>query len=65
MSLDTLSDAELRMKLVEYDIVAPVTQTTRKILIKRLKKVIESGGTKKRIETPSGSSGSRQSLPAR
>ncbi|KOC63202.1 hypothetical protein WH47_02711, partial [Habropoda laboriosa] len=56
MSVDTLSDSELRSKLMEYGYpVGPVTQTTRKILVKKLKTLIESrGGT-----------GSRHSLAAR
>ncbi|XP_034190483.1 LEM domain-containing inner nuclear membrane protein MAN1 [Osmia lignaria lignaria] len=56
MSVDTLSDSELRRKLMEYGYpVGPVTQTTRKILAKKLKNLIETrGGT-----------GSRHSLAAR
>ncbi|CAK9797698.1 Inner nuclear membrane protein Man1 [Anthophora quadrimaculata] len=56
MSVDALSDSELRSKLLEYGYpVGPVTQTTRKILVKKLKNLIESrGGT-----------GSRHSLAAR
>ena len=56
MSVDTLSDSELRSKLMEYGYpVGPVTQTTRKILAKKLKNLIETrGGT-----------GSRHSLAAR
>ncbi|KZC04868.1 hypothetical protein WN55_09667 [Dufourea novaeangliae] len=56
MSVDTLSDSELRSKLMEYGYpVGPVTQTTRKILVKKLKNLIETrGGT-----------GSRHSLAAR
>ncbi|XP_076650059.1 LEM domain-containing inner nuclear membrane protein MAN1 [Halictus rubicundus] len=55
MSVDTLSDAELRSKLMEYGYpVGPVTQTTRKILAKKLKSLIEARG-----------SGSRYSLAAR
>ncbi|XP_012527144.1 inner nuclear membrane protein Man1 isoform X2 [Monomorium pharaonis] len=41
--VDALSDAELRTKLSEYGYpVGPVTQTTRKILIKKLKNLIEA-----------------------
>lgn len=56
MSVDALSDSELRSKLMEYGYpVGPVTQTTRKILVKKLKNLIETrGGT-----------GSRHSLAAR
>ncbi|XP_029155303.1 inner nuclear membrane protein Man1 isoform X2 [Nylanderia fulva] len=58
MSVDTLSDSELRTKLMEYGYpVGPVTQTTRKILVKKLKNLIEiRGGT---------GGGSRHSLAAR
>jgi len=57
MSVDTLSDSELRTKLMEYGYpVGPVTQTTRKILVKKLKNLIETRGS---------SSGSRHSLAAR
>ncbi|XP_011345577.1 inner nuclear membrane protein Man1 isoform X2 [Ooceraea biroi] len=56
MSVDTLSDSELRTKLMEYGYpVGPVTQTTRKILVKKLKHLIETRGT----------GGSRHSLAAR
>ncbi|XP_043248233.1 inner nuclear membrane protein Man1 [Colletes gigas] len=56
MSVDTLCDSELRSKLMEYGYpVGPVTQTTRKILVKKLKNLMETrGGT-----------GSRHSLAAR
>ncbi|XP_020278695.1 inner nuclear membrane protein Man1 [Pseudomyrmex gracilis] len=57
MSVDTLSDAELRTRLMEYGYpVGPVTQTTRKILQKKLKHLEETRG---------GNSGSRHSLAAR
>ncbi|XP_076758467.1 LEM domain-containing inner nuclear membrane protein MAN1 [Xylocopa sonorina] len=56
MSVDALSDSELRSKLLEYGYpVGPVTQTTRKILIKKLKALIETRG----------GAGSRHSLAAR
>ncbi|XP_012288388.1 inner nuclear membrane protein Man1 [Orussus abietinus] len=56
MSVEALSDSELRTKLAEYGYpVGPVTQTTRKILVRKLKNLIETrGGT-----------GSRHSLAAR
>ncbi|XP_076248367.1 LEM domain-containing inner nuclear membrane protein MAN1 [Calliopsis andreniformis] len=56
MSVDTLSDSELRSKLMQYGYpVGPVTQSTRKILVKKLKNLIDTrGGT-----------GSRHSLAAR
>lgn len=56
MSVDSYTDSELRSKLAEYGYpVGPVTQTTRKILVKKLKNLIETrGGT-----------GSRHSLAAR
>ncbi|KAK2585887.1 hypothetical protein KPH14_010475 [Odynerus spinipes] len=56
MSVDGLSDAELRSKLMEYGYpVGPVTQTTRKILVKKLKNLIETRGL----------TGTRHSLAAR
>ncbi|XP_014608795.1 PREDICTED: inner nuclear membrane protein Man1 isoform X2 [Polistes canadensis] len=56
MSVDNLSDAELRSKLMEYGYpVGPVTQTTRKILAKKLKTLIETRGL----------AGTRHSLAAR
>ncbi|KAI4475122.1 hypothetical protein M0802_015274 [Mischocyttarus mexicanus] len=56
MSVDNLSDAELRTKLMEYGYpVGPVTQTTRKILVKKLKTLIETRGL----------AGTRHSLAAR
>lgn len=56
MSVDTLTDSELRSKLSEYGYpVGPVTQTTRKILIKKLKNLMETRGA----------AGSRHSLAAR
>ncbi|XP_074101228.1 LEM domain-containing inner nuclear membrane protein MAN1 [Cotesia typhae] len=56
MSVESLTDSELRSKLAEYGYpVGPVTQTTRKILVKKLKNLIESRGA----------SGSRHSLAAR
>ncbi|KAL0107851.1 hypothetical protein PUN28_014843 [Cardiocondyla obscurior] len=60
MSVDALSDSELRTKLMEYGYpVGPVTQTTRKILAKKLKNLMEARG--------SGAAGtaSRHSLAAR
>ncbi|KAJ8680455.1 hypothetical protein QAD02_016242 [Eretmocerus hayati] len=56
MSVETLTDSELRTKLSEYGYPAgPVTQTTRKILIKKLKNLMESRGA----------AGSRHSMAAR
>ncbi|XP_057333911.1 inner nuclear membrane protein Man1 [Microplitis mediator] len=56
MSVESLTDSELRSKLAEYGYpVGPVTQTTRKILVKKLKNLIESRGA----------AGSRHSLLAR
>ncbi|CAL1681731.1 unnamed protein product [Lasius platythorax] len=61
MSVDTLSDSELRTKLMEYGYpVGPVTQTTRKILVKKLKNLIEIRGG-----NSGGGGGSRHSLAAR
>ncbi|XP_012260213.2 inner nuclear membrane protein Man1 [Athalia rosae] len=59
MSVETLSDSELRSKLAEYGYpVGPVTLTTRNILVKKLKKLIE--------DRESGFKGSnRQSLAAK
>ncbi|XP_011502933.1 PREDICTED: inner nuclear membrane protein Man1 isoform X2 [Ceratosolen solmsi marchali] len=46
MSAEALSDSELRTKLFEYGYsVGPVTQTTRNILVKKLKALMESRGT--------------------
>ncbi|XP_071556050.1 inner nuclear membrane protein Man1 isoform X2 [Temnothorax nylanderi] len=59
MSMDALSDAELRTKLMEYGYpVGPVTQTTRKILAKKLKNLMEARGA-------GGGGASRYSLAAR
>ncbi|XP_032675894.1 inner nuclear membrane protein Man1 isoform X2 [Odontomachus brunneus] len=56
MSVDTLTDSELRTKLMEYGYpVGPVTQTTRKILAKKLKNLMDTHGAV----------GSRHSLAAR
>ncbi|KAK0180729.1 hypothetical protein PV327_003083 [Microctonus hyperodae] len=56
MSLDSLTDSELRSKLAEFGFpVGPVTQTTRKILVKKLKTLVET----------KGGAGSRLSLAAR
>ncbi|XP_043286043.1 inner nuclear membrane protein Man1 [Venturia canescens] len=56
MSVDSLTDSELRTKLAEYGYpVGPVTQTTRKILAKKLKNLMDSRG----------GAGSRHSLAAR
>jgi len=60
MSVDALSDSELRTKLMEYGYpVGPVTQTTRKILAKKLKNLMEARGS------GGGAGGSRHSLAAR
>lgn len=60
MSVDALSDSELRSKLMEYGYpVGPVTQTTRKILAKKLKNLMEARGA------GGGAAGSRHSLAAR
>ena len=50
MSVDALSDAELRSKLIKYGYpVGPVTQTTRNILLKKLKNLMEiRSGTESR-----------------
>lgn len=56
MDFESLSDAELRTKILEYGFpVGPVTHTTRNILIKKLKNLEESRG----------GAGSRHSLAAR
>jgi membrane protein Man1 len=56
MSVEALSDSELRTKLFEYGYsVGPVTQTTRNILVKKLKTLMELRGA----------SGSRHSMAAR
>lgn len=49
MSVEALSDSELRSKLAEYGYpVGPVTQTTKKYLVKKLKNLIESRGASNR-----------------
>ena len=54
-SVESLSDSEIRTKLLEYGYpVGPVTQTTRKILIKKLKNLMDNRNA-----------GSRHSLAAR
>lgn len=63
VNLDTLSDAELRLKLLEYGYDVPVTHTTRSTYVKKLKNLIEnrsgnSGGG-------GGGRGSRHTLAAR
>lgn len=41
--VDNLSDAELRTKLAEYGFpVVPITTTTRKVMAKKLKMLIEN-----------------------
>lgn len=56
MNYESLSDAELRTKILEHGFqVGPVTHTTRNILIKKLKNLEESRG----------GAGSRHSLAAR
>lgn len=41
--VDNLSDAELRTKLAEYGFpVVPITTTTRKVMTKKLKMLIEN-----------------------
>lgn len=40
--IDKLSDAELRSKLIEYGYAVPVTGSTRKLLVKKLKLLMES-----------------------
>ncbi|XP_055607731.1 otefin [Uranotaenia lowii] len=51
-NFDDLSNEQLRLKLLEYGLAnMPVTQTTRKVLIKKLKNHIENSNTKVRRET--------------
>lgn len=43
MDVDKLTDAELRMKLIEFGFpVMPITGTTRKIMVKKLKMLMEN-----------------------
>ncbi|XP_058464125.1 otefin [Malaya genurostris] len=51
-SLDELTNDQLRLKLLEYGLAnMPVTQTTRKVLIKKLKNHMETANSKVRRET--------------
>ncbi|XP_058835001.1 otefin [Topomyia yanbarensis] len=51
-NLDDLSNEQLRLKLMEYGLAnMPVTQTTRKVLIKKLKNHLDSANTKVRRDT--------------
>ncbi|KAF6213763.1 hypothetical protein GE061_011485 [Apolygus lucorum] len=55
MNLENLSDAQIRAKFIELGVpVGPVTATTRKYMIKKLKSLLESGAkppsTRKTIE---------------
>lgn len=51
-NLDDLSNDEIRIRLLEYGFAnLPVTQTTRKVLIKKLKNAMETQKTKNRRET--------------
>ena len=43
MDVDNLSDAELRTKLMEFGFgIMPVTGTTRKVMVKKLKILMEN-----------------------
>lgn len=43
--IDSLSDAELRSKLIEFGFpVMPITGTTRKVMMKKLKLLMETKG---------------------
>ena len=49
---DDLSDSELRRRLAQYGFpILPVTDTTRKVLLKKLKNAVTSENTKTRRET--------------
>lgn len=51
-SLDRLSDDELRLRLLQYGFQnLPITVTTRKILIKKLRNHIKTEGNKLRHST--------------
>ncbi|XP_055625529.1 otefin [Toxorhynchites rutilus septentrionalis] len=51
-NIDDLSNEDLRLKLLEYGMAnMPVTQTTRKVLIKKLKNHMENANSKVRRET--------------
>ena len=51
-NLDLLTDEELRLRLVQYGFPnLPVTQTTRKVLIKKLRTYLENEKSKLRRET--------------
>lgn len=51
-NLEELSNDEIRIRLLEYGFAnLPVTQTTRKVLVKKLKNAMETQKTKNRRET--------------
>lgn len=51
-NFEELNNEQLRLKLLEYGLAnMPVTQTTRKVLIKKLKNHIENANSKTRRET--------------
>lgn len=43
VNVDNLTDSELRSKLIEYGFpVMPITNTTRKVMVKKLKLLMEN-----------------------
>lgn len=58
-SNSTFNDADLKSKLAQYGIVAPITNTTRNVLIKKLQKLEKDSPNKQtNPSTPHGSSDS-------
>lgn len=45
-SNNTFNDADLKSKLAQYGIVAPITNTTRNVLIKKLQKLEKNSPNK-------------------
>lgn len=57
-STNTFNDADLKSKLAQYGIVAPITNTTRNVLIKKLQKLEKDSPNKQTNQTTCGSSDS-------
>lgn len=57
-SNNTYTDADLKSKLAQYGIVAPITNTTRNVLIKKLQKLEKDSPNKQTSQTTRDSSDS-------